>query len=112
MRYGRGYVVVAADPFGDTPRRPYVIVSDDTHPFAGRQYIALGISTKQYSESIPLADAFVEGELNRESFVSPWAVVSLRVSYIDRAVAQVSTKLTDKATRQMAAYTGSQPADQ
>ena len=109
MTYERGYVVVAADPLGDTPRRPYVIVSDDSHPFAGRQYIALGISTQEYSESIPLADEFVEGELNRESFVSPWAVVSLRTTHIDRAVAQVSTEFADEATKQMAAYAGYRP---
>ena len=112
MRFERGRVVVAVDPYGDAPRRPYVIVSDGTHPFPGRQYIALGISTKEYRESIPLAGAFVEGELTRESFVSPWAVVSLRASHIDRAVAQVSTELIDKATRQMAAYAGYRPTDQ
>ena len=112
MRYGRGYVVIAADPFGDTPRRPYLIVSDGTHPFAGQQYIALGISTKQYADSLPLTDAFVEGKLTRESFVSPWAVVSLRSNQIERAVAQLSTKLTNEATRQMAAYAGYRPTDQ
>jgi len=112
MRYGRGYVVVAADPFGDTPRRPYLIVSDETHPFVGQQYIALGISTKRYDDSIPLADAFTEAELTRESFVSPWAVVSLRASHIERAVAQVSTELIDTATRQMARYAGYRPTDQ
>ena len=105
MRYERGYVV-AADPLGDTPRRPYLLVSDDSHPFAGRQYIALGISTQEYSESIPLAGEFVEAELNRASFVSPWAVVSLRTTHIERVVAQLSTELTNKAAQQMAAYAG------
>ena len=33
--YERGVIVVAADPFGTTLRRPYLIVSDDSHPFAG-----------------------------------------------------------------------------
>jgi len=111
MRYGRGYVVIAADPFGNTPRRPYLIVSDGTHPFAGQQYIALGISTKQYADSLSLADAFVEGGLTRESFVSPWAVVSLRANQIERAVAQVSTTLTNTATRHMAGYAGYEPTD-
>jgi len=106
MRYVRGSVVVAADPFGNTPRRPYLILSDETHPFPGRQYIAVGITTKEYSESIPLADAFVDGELTRESFVSPWAVVSLRDSQIERAVAKVSEPITDKATHQMAEFAG------
>lgn len=111
MRYERGYVVVAVDPLGDTPRRPYLVVSDDSHPFAGRQYIALGISTQEYNESIPIAGEFVEGELNRESFVSPWAVVSLRNNHIERAVAQLSTELTTEATKQMAAYAGYRPTE-
>ena len=59
--YDRGVIVVASDPFGNTPRRPYLIVSDETHPFAGKQYIALGITTKEYAESLPLADAFETG---------------------------------------------------
>jgi len=110
MRYDRGYVVVAADPFGNTPRRPYLLVSDESHPFAGRQYIALGISTQEYAESTPIGDAFIEGELNRDSFVSPWAVVSLRATHIDRAVAQVSIAFVDDVTKQMAAYAGYRPA--
>jgi len=48
----RGTVVVAADPFGHTPRRPYLLVSDDGHPFAGEQYIALGITTKEYEDNL------------------------------------------------------------
>jgi hypothetical protein len=65
------------DPFGNTPRRPYLILSDQSHPFAGSQYIAVGITTTEYDESIPLADSFVRGSLDRESLVSPGAVVSL-----------------------------------
>jgi hypothetical protein len=88
--YERGVVVVAADPFGHTPRRPYLLISGDEHPFAGQQYIALGITTKEYTESLPLTDAFETGTLDRESFLSPWAVVSLMDVDIDRAVARVT----------------------
>ncbi|MFW5965633.1 MAG: hypothetical protein ACOCP3_02665 [Halodesulfurarchaeum sp.] len=63
-------------------------MSDQTHPFVGEQYIAVGISTKAYEKSVPLADAFVQGALNLESFVAPWAVVSLREAYMERAVAR------------------------
>jgi hypothetical protein len=76
--YDRGSVVVAHDPYGNTPRRPYLVLSDDTHPFAGRQYIAVGITTKEYEPSLPLEGNFLTGELTERSFVSPWAVVSLR----------------------------------
>ncbi|MDQ2072366.1 hypothetical protein RBH20_07445 [Haloarcula sp. H-GB4] len=104
--YRRGTVVVAGDPSGDTPHRPYLIVSDESHPFAGEQYIAVGISTKEYDESISLADAFVEGRLDRESFVAPWAVISLRNNNIEQAVARVTDSVTERAVRRMAVFAG------
>lgn len=102
--YERGVIVVAADPFGNTPRRPYLIVSDDRHPFTGTQYIALGITTKEYSESVPLDGAFETGTLERESFVSPWAVVSLQDTDVDRAVARVSDELLATVAEQLTRY--------
>jgi len=104
--YRRGAIVVASDPFGNTPRRPYLVVSDETHPFAGEQYIALGISTKEYDKSVPLAGAFVAGTLNQESFVAPWAVVSLRETNIERAVARISKPTVETAVRRMVAFAG------
>ena len=104
--YRRGAVVIASDPFGDTPRRPYLVVSDDTHPFAGEQYIAAGISTKSYDGSIPIADTFVDGGLGRESFVAPWAVVSLRNSTIERAIGLVDSSVTETTASRIADLTG------
>jgi len=106
--YRRNTVVVASDPFGNTPRRPYLLVSDETHPFAGEQYIAVGISTKEYDASIPLAGTFTEGTLERDSFVAPWAVVSLRTENIDRAVARVSESVTNTTVRRLATFLGSE----
>ncbi|EFW91132.1 hypothetical protein ZOD2009_16121 [Haladaptatus paucihalophilus DX253] len=102
--YGRGAVVVASDPFGNTPRRPYLIISGQDHAFAGQQYIALGITTKEYPEGISLANKFEAGTLNRESFVSPWAVVSLMDIDIDRAVARLSEEFVDTAVETMTQY--------
>ncbi|MGM0447976.1 MAG: hypothetical protein ACQERM_06965 [Methanobacteriota archaeon] len=104
--YRRGTVVVAVDPFGNAPRRPYLIVSDSSHPFAGEQYIGAGISTKEYDASVPLAGAFIEGGLDRESFVAPWAVVSLREATVDRAVARVEDEVTETTVRRMAGFVG------
>lgn len=101
--YERGVVVVAADPFGHTPRRPYLIISGDEHPFAGQQYIALGITTEEYPESLPLTDAFETGTLQRESFISPWAVVSLMDVDVDRAVARVTDSIIATAVEAMTA---------
>lgn len=70
--------------------------------------MALGISTKEYDESISLADSFVEGRLDRESFIAPWAVVSLRNSNIEQAVARVTESVTETAVRRIAAFAGYQ----
>ncbi|WP_225335070.1 hypothetical protein [Halomicrobium urmianum] len=81
-------------------------MSDEAHPFAGEQYIAVGISTKEYDESIPLTGAIVEGALDRESVVAPWAVVSLREANIERAVARVEESVIDLAVRRMTSFVG------
>jgi mRNA-degrading endonuclease toxin of MazEF toxin-antitoxin module len=81
MEPARGDVVRSVDPFklGTDRQRPWLVVSDDSHPFADEQCIAVAVSTREYPDSIPLADADWEaGGVPRESFVSPWAVHSPR----------------------------------
>jgi hypothetical protein len=107
----RGSIVVASDPYGHTPRRPYLIVSDETHPFAGEQYITAGLTTKEYPPSVSLGGRFVEGGLSERSFVSPWAVVSLRETDIERAVAIVDQTVMKTAAEQIARFVGYAPAD-
>ena len=102
----RGSIVVAADPYGHTPRRPYLILSDEAHPFAGEQYIAAGITTKEYPPSIPLEGRLVDGGLSERSFVSPWAVVSLREADIERTVAIVNQTVTRTVAEQLARFAG------
>ena len=108
MQPERGDVVRSADPFklGDDRQRPWLIVSNDTHQFDSEQYIAVAISTKEYSDSIALSDELWEvGGVPRQSFVSPWAVHSPRhedfvawqgrvtVSFVDDIVKTVETYL-------------------
>lgn len=104
--YEHGTVVVASDPFGNTPKRPYIVCSDETHPFAGEQYVALGITTKAYEDSIPLSGTFVAGSLTRESFLSPWAIVSILERHIDRAVARIAEGTVTEALQRTAGYVG------
>ncbi|WP_226039630.1 hypothetical protein [Natrinema sp. DC36] len=47
MKYERGDVVEAGDPFNEEkPSRPFVIVSTTAHPFDGEQYIAVTLTTR------------------------------------------------------------------
>jgi mRNA interferase MazF len=108
MTHPRGAIVTADDPFGRTPRRPYLIVSDDRHPFAGEQYLAIGITTSNYEEAISIAGRLTKGELTREadSQAAPWAVVSLKTTNITKQVAQIGPSLVDAIAHAAIGYLG------
>lgn len=83
--YTRGDVVRSVDPFklGDAAERYWLILSDETHPFADEQYIAVAITTSRHDPELPIPEtAWTNGELPRTSYVSPWALHSPRVEDI------------------------------
>jgi len=104
--FQRGSIVITSNPYGHTPRRLYLILSDEMHPFAGEQYVATGVTTKEYPPSISLEGRLAEGGLSERSFVSPWAVVSLREADLERAVAIVDQTVTRIAAEQLARFVG------
>ena len=82
MQPERGDVVRSMDPFklGESRQRPWLIVNNDAHPFGDEQYVAVAVSTREYDDSIALADDIWKvGGVPRESYVSPWAVHSPRI---------------------------------
>lgn len=101
----RGDVVRSTDPFklGNEHQRPWLVVSDDRHPFADEQVIAVAVSTSEYEQSIPLVDCWEVGGVPRESYASPWAVHSPRIedfvgwqgrvapSFVDRVVEKLTS---------------------
>lgn len=104
MSYGQGDVVVATDPFGHTPRRPYLVVSNGSRPFQGEDYLVAGITTTQREEAIPLAGEFDEGRLDRESYVSPWTVLTIRSDHVSKRVAGVSNAVVTETASSIANY--------
>ena len=81
MQPERGDVVRSSDPFklGEDSQRPWLIINNESHPFGDEQYVAVAISTKEYSDSISLqSDVWETGGVPQESFVSPWAIHSPR----------------------------------
>lgn len=96
MTVPRGSIVVAPNPFGWSPARPYVVVSNEGHPFADEESICLSVTTTARDAAIPLDGEYAEGELPRESYVSPWSVVTLKNVEIDKRVAAVSDAFVDR----------------
>jgi mRNA-degrading endonuclease toxin of MazEF toxin-antitoxin module len=82
MQPQRGDVVRSTDPFklGTDKQRPWLILTDERHPFANEQFIAVAISRKEYAPSIPLLDEVWKiGGVPEESFAAPWSVHSPRI---------------------------------
>ncbi|WP_255197847.1 hypothetical protein [Halorarius litoreus] len=103
----RGDMVRSADPFKleADRQRPWLVVNNDSHPFGDEQYIALAISTKEYEDSVALAEDIWEvGGVPRQSFVSPWAVHSPRREDLVAWQGRVTGTFVDRVVDAFAAY--------
>lgn len=102
----RGTVVTATDPFGDTPVRPFVLVSDATtgHPFSDDECVGLVVTTTQRDIGIPISAAFVEGGLPRESFASPWNPVTLKERMLHDEFGRLAAETVDQIAHEAARY--------
>lgn len=86
MKYDRGDVVFGADPFDNGKNaRPWLIVSDASHPFYGEQYIALTLTSKSwYDDGLELRDEdWIRGGTPEDSKVVTWGLGSLNHDDID-----------------------------
>lgn len=107
MQPRRGDVVRSSDPFklGTDRQRPWLILSDGSHPFGDEQYIAVAISTSEYDDSVPLdSDDWEVGGVPRESFVSPWAVHSPRVEDLVAWQGRVTDEFTEAVVDDVVSY--------
>lgn len=107
MQPERGDVVRSQDPFklGTDSQRPWLIVSNGSHPFSDEQFLAVAISTKQYERSLSLdPDVWTIGGVPRESFVSPWAVHSPRIEDLVAWQGRVTAEFTDRVVSELESY--------
>jgi len=107
MVYVRGTVVKGPDLFADYDYRPYVCLSDDSHPFSAEEGLYAAVTTTQRAEAIELTDSdFSSGGLPRESYVNPWTVVSIRHADLQGREGSPEDETTDKIARVAAGYLG------
>ena len=105
MAYSQGAIVIAEDPFGNNPKRPYLIISNRQVPFHGREYIAAVITTTARTEAVELTtDRFERGQLPRKSCVSPWSVLTLKDWMIRKQPAEVTDATVDEVAQELYAY--------
>lgn len=86
MTFERGNVVYGADPFkGSDYSRPWLVISNATHPFQGEQYVVLALTTKTWhSDLLPIAESqWTEGGTPEDSSIIPWSIETLEHADID-----------------------------
>lgn len=105
MAYPQGAIVTGADPFGNSPTRPYLILSNGRHPFHGNEYIGCVVTTTARQQAVELDDeAFTRGGLPKQSYVSPWNPLTLKDGMIDKHVATVSDALVEDVVDELNYY--------
>jgi len=96
--YRRGAVVKAPDPFGAGSHRPYVHVTDPSHPFDGEEGLFVAVTTTERSAAVELADDdFVSGGLPRRSNVSPWVVTTFKHADVAGREGRLAVGVVDAA---------------
>jgi mRNA-degrading endonuclease toxin of MazEF toxin-antitoxin module len=105
--YDRGAVVKGPDLFADYEYRPYVCLSDDTHPFSDEEALYAAVTTTRRAVAIPLTDDdFMTGELPRESYVNPWTIATIRHADIQHEEGRLVDATIETIAEEAAGYIG------
>lgn len=96
--FQRGDVVWHPAPFKRPPNeRPFLVLSDATHPFHGSEYAVVGLTRTGRSEAIELTAAdWSVGSPGSDSYVSPWYVFTVKHADIDRPKGALEPGATDR----------------
>lgn len=87
--------------------RPYVIVSDTTHPDYPDQYLALGLTTREITDGVAIrASDWEVGGLSRESSIDPRYPVALSERGVVQTVGALDAEPVDEAVHKLARSIG------
>lgn len=105
--YTCGVVVKGPDLLAEHDYRPYVCLSNDSHPFSDEEALYTAITTTRRAVAIPLGDSdFASGGLPRESYVNLWTLVSIRHSDIRQEEGRLVKETVTTIANEAAGYLG------
>ncbi len=100
-------MVKGPDLFADYDYRPYVCLSDDTHPFSDEEALYAAVTTTRRAVAIPLTDDdFTTGGLPRESYVNPWTIATIRHADIQHGEGRLVDATIETVAQEVAGYIG------
>lgn len=95
------------DLFGPHTYRPYVCLSDSTHPFSDEEALYAAVTTTHRSVAISLTDDdFATGSLPQESYVNPWTVPSIRHADVQTEEGRLIDATIETIAQDAAGYLG------
>jgi mRNA-degrading endonuclease toxin of MazEF toxin-antitoxin module len=104
--YRRGDVVWHPAPFRNGGR-PYIVLSDDSHPFYGEEYIVVGVTTTGRERAVELTpEMWDEGGAPERSWASPWYTMTLKHANISDHLGRLTSDATDQIATALASLVG------
>lgn len=103
----RGDVRWGPAPHKNTPAyRPWLILSTEDHPFADEECICAAMTTQAHEEGILVADdAWIAGGSEKQAYVSPWYVATIKHATFDRQQGELADSFVDRVSAGLHDYT-------
>lgn len=90
----------------DPAYRPWLLISDDSHPFADVECIAVGMTTQNHSDGIAVSDeAWIRGGSQKDAYISPWYVATIKQRDLDNQQGELADSLVADAIDAVHGYT-------
>lgn len=96
--FSRGAVVWHPAPVKrSSGERPYLVLSDSSHPFHGSEYAVVGLTRTKRPPAVELDRGdWRVGSPGTDSFASPWYVFTIKHADIDRPKGGLTPDATDR----------------
>jgi Growth inhibitor len=105
MKVSRGDIIVGPDFIGGSNRRPFVVISNEDHPFSSEECLVVLITTTEREEAISLPEEkFEEGELPKESYASLWTITTLETSAVQEKIGKLNSDAMKEISDQVTTY--------
>lgn len=105
IKVSRGDVIVGSDFIGGNNERPFVVISNEDHPFSSEECLVVLITTTERDQAITLPEEkFEEGKLPKESYASPWTMTTLKTSVVRRKIGKLNSETIEEISDQVTTY--------
>lgn len=106
MDVSQGDVVIGPDFIGGNDKRPFIVVSNESHPFSDEECLVVLVTTTEREIAIELPEeSFKSGGLPKESYASPWTLTTLKTDDLNKKIGVLKESVTEKISQQINHFT-------